>query len=370
MEFGLDSEQIALRDAVRALLAKRSGSAAVRAAVETPGGYDENLWHILCQEIGVAALAIPEEYGGTGASHVEMHVVLEELGRTLTPCPLLGSAVLAAQAVLASADVAACERILPDIASGERIAALAWSGIDGQWAPERPACTVTQSGHSSTVDGEAGFVLDGSLADTVIVVAASGSDVGLYEIPADHPAVDRTALPTMDQTRSLARLRFSGAPARRIGGDATDALRHVRDLACIALSADQVGLSSRSLELTVEYVKQRRQFGRAIGSFQALKHRLADAYVRVDSARSASYAAAFSAALGNPELPQDAAIARVTCSEAAREVTAEMIQLHGGIAITWEHDAHLYFKRAHSSAYLFGQPEEHLARFAALAGNS
>ena len=368
MEFALSEEQRALADTVRALLSKRSDSASVRAASGKPPGYDEDLWRTLCQDIGVAALAIPEEYGGMGAGPVETHVVLEELGRALTPCPFLGSAVLAAQAVLASGDTEACQRLLPGIASGERVGALVWTGTEGRWDPDHPACTARSDGEVSLLDGHAHYVLDGGSADTLIVAATSDSGAGLYEVTPQGSTVHCETVPVMDQTRSLATVRLDGAEARRIGRADAATLRHIRDLACVALSAEQVGVAARSLELTVEHTRRRRQFGRAIGGFQALKHRMADAFVLVEAARSASYAAAFAAASEDPALSCDAAIARVTCSEAVRQVTAEMIQLHGGIAITWEHDAHLYFKRAHSSTQLFGQPEEHLARYAELAG--
>jgi alkylation response protein AidB-like acyl-CoA dehydrogenase len=366
VEYELNEEQHALADTVRALLTKRSDSAAVRSAMDAPRGYDEGLWDTLCQEIGVAGLAIPEEFGGLGASLVEMHVVLEELGRTLTPSPLLGSSVVAAQALLASEDREACERLLPDIASGATIATLAWAPAEGQWSPERPACVADET---STLEGEAHYVLDGDIAHVLLVAASTGSGVGLFEVDVDGPGVHREAVPAMDPTRRLATVRLSGARGRRVGhADGVAVLRHVRDIACVALSAEQVGAAARSLELTVEHTKQRKQFGRPIGSFQALKHRMADAFVLVEAARSISYAAVFAAARDDPGLAQEAAVARIYCSEALRQVTSEMIQLHGGIAITWEHDAQLYFKRAHGSSHLFGAPEEHLERFAHLAG--
>lgn len=350
-------EARALREAVRDLLGKRSDSAAVRAATVTERGYDTELWSILCEQIGVAALAVPESYGGAGASMAEVHVVLDELGRTLTPCPMLGSAVLGAQAVLATGDEQACLRLLPGIAEGSTNAAVAWAGEDGRWHPETPAARAGDG----TVDGTAYYVLDGDTADVLLVPATTADGVGLFEVDPGASGARVEHTPAMDQTRRLATIELTGAPAQRLGtGDYTPALRRVRDLALLALSAEQVGAAERALELTVEYTGQRKQFGRPVGGFQALKHRMADSYVANESARSASNAALVSALDDGGDLATDAAVAKVCCSEALRQAAAEMIQLHGGIAITWEHDAHLYFKRAHSSAQLFGAPEEHV----------
>jgi alkylation response protein AidB-like acyl-CoA dehydrogenase len=284
-------------------------------------------WPALCA-IGVPALAVPEEHGGLGAGLTELRIVAEELGRVLSDAPFLGSTV-ATQAVLATGD----EQLLPRLAEGT-VAALAWTGEDGRWD------TAVCRGDLSTVDGRAQYVLDGDTAEILLVAAGDG----LYEVdPAD--AV-REHVPSLDETRRLATVTFDHAPARRLGP--LD-LMPVRDFACLVLAAEQTGAAARALELTVEYTQQRHQFRRPIGSFQALKHRMADLHVLVETARSAAYA----------DLP---AVAKVHCSEALSEVAAEMIQLHGGIAITWEHPAHRYFKRAHSSSLLFGAPHHHLPR--------
>ncbi|SES23798.1 hypothetical protein SAMN05216188_12790 [Lentzea xinjiangensis] len=314
-------EQLALRDAVRGLLDKHSD---VRAAIETPRGYDEDLWGRLC---GIGVLPIPERYGGSGAGLPETHVALGELGRTLTPAPLLSS-TLAARALLATGDEDACGRLLPRIADGV-VAALVWP-----W-----------DNRETTVDGTARYVLDGDLAE--ILLLADG--VSLYEIDLGEPGVTREHTPAMDPTRRLATVHLAGATATRLGPWSPE----VRDIALAALSAEQVGAAARALELTVEHTKTRVQFGRPIGSFQALKHRMADLHVLVETARSAALAATGEVA---------AAVAKVYCSEAFFQVAAEMVQLHGGIAITWEHDAHLYLKRAHGSAQLFGSPRDHLRR--------
>ena len=329
----------ALRDSVRALLAKRSD---VRAAMDSPLGYDDKLWSTLCEQIGVAALGIPEEYGGVGASIAEVCVVQEELGRTLTPTPMLGSAVLAAQALLATGNAEACARLLPGIAAGTSIATVAWTGEDGHWSPMRAALAASDS----TVDGRAHYVLDAGNADVVLAPAATPDGVGLFEVT---DAV-QSPTPGMDPTRRFGVVDCVRAPAVRLDQGGFP-LAHVRDLAVVALAAEQVGAAARALELTVEYTKQRKQFGRPIGGFQALKHRMADVYAHVEAARSALYAAILA---DDADLREAAATARVVCTEALEHATAEMIQLHGGIAITWEHDAHLYFKRAHGTARLFG----------------
>ena len=337
----LETEEAqALRDAVRALLTRRSGPEAVRAAMESPLGYDDKLWSTLCEQIGVAALAIPEHYGGAGAGLAEVCVVLAELGRTLTPAPLLGSAVLCGEALLRTGNDEACERLLPGIAAGTTLAALAWS--DGDWSP---GLTASATG----LDGRAHYVFDGDLADVLLAVARTADGIGLFEVPVE--GVRRERVTTLDPTRRLAVVDFAAAPARRLDiGGFGEQLPQLLDTAVVAVAAEQVGAAARALELTVEYTKQRRQFGRPIGSFQALKHRMADVHVHVEAARSALCAALVD---GDAEA---VATAKVVCGEAFAHAAAEMIQLHGGIAITWEHDAHLYFKRAHGTALLFGGP--------------
>jgi alkylation response protein AidB-like acyl-CoA dehydrogenase len=320
-------ERDALRDAVRGLL---SGHAT---------GADAGLWPRLCKEIGVAGLAVPEEYGGAGATLLETHVVLEELGRTLTPAPMLGCGVLATQALLLTGDRDACARLLPGICAGERIVAVAWD----------PPFTVAPDGRLS---GLARQVLDAG--DTML----AATDEALYEVDATAIATD-----SLDLTRSLYELHLDDAPARRLaGGFSVPALR---DVALVALSAEQVGAAERALELTVEYTKTRVQFGRPIGSFQVLQHRLAEAHVRLEAARAASWSAAEALVAGAADAPTLAAMAKVTCSETFQAIAAEMTQMHGGIAITWEHDAHLYLRRAWSTAQLFGAPTQHVRRLAA-----
>jgi alkylation response protein AidB-like acyl-CoA dehydrogenase len=346
----LTVEQRDLRDAVRGLIAKTQA--------------DRSPWRRLCDEIGVAGLAIPERYGGAGAGLAEICVVMEELGRNLTPSPLLGSAVLAAAAILASGDAAACERLLPAIADGSAIASLAWTTSAGHWDIAEVAYGARETGGGWELDGEAHYVLDGAAAD-VLLIAASVPDgsTGLFEVDPRAGGVARTAVPTMDAYRGLAVVRLTGARGRRIGGDAAGPLAIARDRACIALSAEQVGAAQRALELTVGHLLTRIQFGQLIGSFQALQHRAADLYVLVESARSLSRAVASAADEADPGTR--AAAAKVYCSEALTQTASEMIQLHGAIGVTWEHQAHRYLKRAHGGRYLFGSPARHLAAIAA-----
>jgi len=344
-------DRAALRQSVRDLLAKHSDSAAVRKAIASPDGFDTTLWARLVEQIGVAALAIPEEFDGVGASLAETHVVLEELGRTLTPSPMLGSTVLAAQLLLLSGDAEASARLLPGIAAGE-VVAVCWASESGWNTPD-----VTASGDSLT--GTAHYVLGGDVATTLLVLAGDGDSdgVALFEVDPDADGVERRRVPTMDPTRSLSQVSFTAVTGRRLSSPA-DLVERLTTVALVALSAEQVGAAQAALDLTVEYAKNRKQFGRVIGSFQALKHRMADMYALVETARSMSYAAALS------QDPQDAYAAKIYCSEAFEQVAAEAIQLHGGIAITWEHDAQLYFKRAHGTAQLFGRPHEYLGAVA------
>jgi alkylation response protein AidB-like acyl-CoA dehydrogenase len=346
---GLSAEQQDLRDAVRGLL----------------GTAGAEPWPRLCREVGVAGLAIPVRYGGAGAGPAETGLVMEELGRDLTPSPMLGSAVLAAQALLATGDEEACGRLLPAIAAGSATAALAWTTRAGRWDTDDVACAARSFGGGGwELDGEAHYVLDGEDADVLLVAARGPAGVGLFDVDPAQDGVHRTAAVAMDAARRLAVVRLTGARGQPIGGDATAALRSARDLACLALSAEQAGAARRALDLTVGYTMTRIQFGRVIGSFQALQHRLADLHVLVESARSLSRS--FAAAAGDaPRLGLRAAAAKVYCSEVLMRTAAEMIQLHGAIGITWEHQAHRYLKRAHGGLHLFGPPAQHAAAIAA-----
>jgi alkylation response protein AidB-like acyl-CoA dehydrogenase len=344
--YALTEEQEALRVAVGTLLDR---------------GADAAPWARLCREIGVAGLCVPVEFGGVGATLAETCVVAEELGRTLTPSPLLGSVVFAGHALLAGGDRAACARLLPGVADGSVIAALALTGVGGRWSPDDPACTAVSGANGWSLTGEAHYVLDGATADVLLVAARCPDGIGLFEVPVAKAG--RAGVTTMDSTRQLAVVTLADAPGARIGADARPALRAALDAAHVVLAAEQVGAAAECLRRTVEYSRTRVQFGRPIGGFQALQHRMADMYVLVETARSAARAAATA-----PDRTVAATVASVYCAEVLGEVAAEMIQLHGGIAITWEHDAHLFFKRAHGSSHLFGHPAAQLARLGDLVG--
>jgi alkylation response protein AidB-like acyl-CoA dehydrogenase len=347
---GLSVEQRDLRDAVRGLIAKTDPTAPP--------------WPRLCQEIGVAGLAIPERYGGAGAGLAETCVVMEELGRNLTQAPLLGSVVLAAQAVLASGDEAARGRLLPAIADGSAIAALAWTTPAGHWDTAELGCDARAVGRRWELRGEAHYVLDGAAADVLLIAATTPDGVGLFEVDPERRGVIRTPVAAMDAARDLAVVRLDGVTGRRIGGDAAAPLAFARDQACIALGAEQVGAAQRALELTVAHLLTRVQFGQPIGAFQALQHRAADLHVLVESARSLSRAVAADVAC-DPDIGLRAAAVKVYCSETLTRTASEMIQLHGAIGVTWEHQAHRYLKRAHSGRLLFGNPAKHLSAIAA-----
>jgi len=361
VNFAFSEEQEELRRITRQFLESKSPETEVRRLMETTEGYDPAVWSQMANELGLQSLVIPEEYGGQGFTYVELTVVLEEMGRALLAAPFYSTVVLATNAVLHSGDEAAKKEILPGIASGETIATLALTEPNGKWDLSGVEATATKSGDAWTIDGTKMFVLDGRVADVIIVAARTGAGLSLFKVDGDAAGLTRTPLATMDQTRKQAKLEFSGVPATLIGteGGADEVLGRVLDLAVVALAAEQVGGAQKVLDMSVEYAKDRVQFGRPIGSFQAIKHKCADMLLEVESAKSAAYYAAWCAAELNDELPEVACLAKAYCSEAYFHSAAENIQIHGGIGFTWEHPAHLYFKRAKSSELLFGDPTYH-----------
>lgn len=336
-------EQEELAATVRTLLAKRSDSAAVRTAIASAAGYDMALWQVLCEQVGVAALPIPEESGGAGFSLCEALVVAEEVGYALAPLPLLSSLVTSAALVDAPASADLLERI-----AGGEVATLASAGITAASPDVVEPLTWTDGRLSGTI----AYVIDGSTA-SIILAAAATSTGGVALVSVDPADVTRRETPAMDPTLRFATLVFDDAPATMLLEDATDTLAAAHRAGCLTVAALQVGAARRGLDMTVRYAKERVQFGRPIGSFQALKHRMADMLVRLEMARSAAAAAA-----ADPDLIHSAA---AYCSDSLSSIAAETIQLHGGIGITWEHDAHLVFKRAHALGHLFGQPHQHRA---------
>jgi alkylation response protein AidB-like acyl-CoA dehydrogenase len=357
VQFGFSEEQEELRRTVRAFLEQRSPEAEVRRVMDTVEGFDGAVWDQMGRQLGLQGLAVPEELGGTGSSFRELGIVLEEMGRALLPAPFFATAVLAAGALLHSGDDAAQKDLLPGIAAGETIATLAFAADDGRWDDLGSGVTAA----SGALSGTAGFVLDGHVADLLLVVARGDAGPSLYAVTADADGLERTPLFTMDQTRKLARVRLSSTPARLVGaeGAAGAIVERTLRLAAVGLAHEQVGGAHRCLEMATQYAKDRIQFGRPIGSFQAVKHKCADMLVAVELARSAAYYAAWCAATEDDDLAVAAAMAKSYCSEAYLYAAAENIQVHGGIGFTWEHPAHLYLKRAKSSQLLFGDPRHH-----------
>lgn len=361
MNFAFSEEQEELRNIVRQFLDAKSPESAVREQMETEAGYDPDVWRQMAEQLGLQSLIIPEEFGGQGYGYVELVVVAEEMGRALLCAPFFSTVVLAANALIHSGDDEAKARFLPAIAAGESIATLAFTEANGRWDESGIEAVATPDGDAYTITGEKSYVLDGAVADLVIVAARTADGVSLFSVDGSATGLTRTALATMDQTRKQAKLTFDGVPATLIGesGAGWDVLSTVLDLAAVALAAEQVGGAQRCLDMSVEYAKQRVQFGRPIGSFQAIKHKCADMLLEVESAKSAAYYAGWCAAQMNDELPSVASLAKAYCSEAYFHTAGETIQIHGGIGFTWEHPAHLYFKRAKSSELLFGDPTYH-----------
>jgi alkylation response protein AidB-like acyl-CoA dehydrogenase len=370
MNFAFTDEQDELRKIVRSFLESKSPESAVREQMETEVGFDRAVWAQMAEQMGLQGLHIPEQFGGSGFTYVELGIVLEEMGRALLCAPFLSTVVLAANALLLSGDDAAKKDYLPGIASGETIATVAFTEPSGRWDESGIEMQAAKSAEGYTLTGTKMYVLDGHTADLILVLARTGSSghrpdpgagISLFAVDGEADGLTRTPLSTMDQTRKQARLDFDGTPARLIESEGIgwDFMARVLDLVAVGLAAEQVGGAQKVLEMAVEYAKVRVQFGRPIGSFQAIKHKCADMLLEVESAKSAAYYGMWCAAEMDDELPSVASMAKAYCSEAYFHAAAENIQIHGGIGFTWEHPAHLYFKRAKSSELLFGDPTYH-----------
>ncbi|CAM3128915.1 acyl-CoA dehydrogenase family protein [Mycobacterium colombiense] len=366
------AEQEALRDVMRAFLGKYSTEADVRSQVDTELGYDQQAWATAAEQIGMQALPIPERFGGAGYGFDELAVVLEETGRVLFTGPVLPTVVLASSALLLSGDDRACEHYLPLIAEGSTVATLAVSEDSAAWTESDISVSAARAGQDWVLTGVKRFVLSGAQAGLVVVAARTDRGVSLFTVETPAQGLTVQSLPVMDLTRPMASLTFDNCPAVLVGhvGAGWATLTQVFDRAIVALACEQVGAAAAVLESTVDYLKVRQQFGRAIGSFQAVKHRCADMLVELESARSAAAYASAAIAAGAEDASAAASIAKVYCSQAFYHIAAESIQLHGGIGFTWEHPAHLYFKRAKSSEVLFGSPAAHRERIAELIGMS
>ncbi len=374
MDAAFTAEQDEIRRTLRELMAKRAGPDEVKAAVRTPAGHDAELWRTLAAQLGLPGLALDEEHGGVGCTTTELALACEETGRVLLPSPLLATAALAVPLICRLGSDEQKSELLPRIAEGALTAALAIPGAalatalglagvnQGDWAGGGRAGGVQARCDEEgwRLYGQAEQVLDGHCADLLLVAAHTGgfarSRTLLFLVRAESAGVVRVRQTTLDETRPQARIELRHAQAELLGPDDAEvvaaALAATGNAAAAVLAAEAVGAADRALERTVEYAKQREQFGRAIGSFQAVKHRLADVYVAVQAARSAAYYAAWAAARDDGERVGGLALAQAL--DALRTASGEAIQLHGGIGFTWEHEAHLYFKRAASDELLFG----------------
>ena len=364
------SELDELRSAVRSFLDAKSPEEAVRKVMETEPRYDPQVWAQLADQLRLPGLAIPEEYGGDGFGQVALGLVLEEMGRALLCSPFFATVVLGAQTLLASGDREACSRHLPGIAAGRTTAALAVAENTGAWDPVQIRTrAVRRSGEASgewELTGTKSFVIDGASADLLLVIARTTAGPSLFIVDRGAPGLTAEPMETLDPTRAMARLRLDGTPATLVGADGAGGrlMARVLDLAALGLAAEQAGGAGRCLESSTAYAGTRVQFGRLIGSFQAVKHKCADMLVQVELARASAREAARIADMGDDkEFAVAAAAAHLCCSRAYLFAAMENIQVHGGIGFTWEHPAHLYFRRAKSAQLLLGGPSAHGERF-------
>ncbi|WP_319429057.1 acyl-CoA dehydrogenase family protein [Mycobacterium sp. RTGN5] len=359
-EFRFTEEQQQLRAAVRKFCADNFDESTVRRLMEAEVPFDTKVWNRLGAELGVLGLSVPEADGGAGGSLVDQAVAVEQFGATLACGPLFGTVYLAIPALVASPGGPARDELLAQLVEGTRTAAFAVADTAGAFDPA--AVTVTANG--DTVSGTVQRVVDGAAADEILVAATSSDGIGLYAV--DAKDTQRTPLMTLDLTRPQATITFTDSPARLLAGpeEAERVITHALQVGSALLAVEQVGAAQHLLDLAVEYAKSRLQFGRQIGSFQAIKHKLADMLVDLEHARSAAYHAVWALSDGSDDPALAASIAQATSSAALSHIAADTIQVHGGIGFTWEHQAHLYFKRATTDAALLGSAEQHRSRIA------
>lgn len=378
MDFAFTDEQCMIREAAREFFQEHGASDRLRRAIDSAVGYDEDTWRAIGKEMNWAGITLPESLDGCGLGHVELAILQQEAGRCLHASPFFSTVCLATPAIDLAATDSQRASLLPAIAKGETRATLVFSDARGKPGVEGVVLELARRENGYCLSGEASYVTYGHAADLFVVAARSPGTRGidgitLVALPSDTPGIGVDKLAMLDQTRPMARIHFdnvSVAPeqilgvAEKSGAAFEKALCHAQ----IALAAEQAGGAESALAITASYAGQRVQFGRPIGSFQAVKHRLADMMVQVEAAKSAVYYAACIADEDSDELPEAAAIAKACCSDAFLDCAANMIQLHGGIGFTWEHDAHLYFKRARASATLLGTPQYHRERLAEIIG--
>jgi alkylation response protein AidB-like acyl-CoA dehydrogenase len=363
MNFAFSEEQEELRRYASQWLSERAPSKIVRELMESDEGFDRSHWTELA-EMGWLGMAIPEEFDGAGFGFLELVVLLEEQGRALLPSPFFSTIVLAAGALLTSGTEEQKAAWLPRIAAGDIVATVATTEPGGQWDAEGVEAVARKSDAGWEISGTKSYVLDGHTADLLIVAARTEVGVSLFLVPGDAAGLTRTLLDTMDATRKQAEVVLESvhvASDALVGeeGEGWSTIDQIMQTAAVALAVESVGGAQKCLDMAVEYAKDRQQFGRPIGSFQAIKHKCADMLVAVESAKAAAYYAAWAVSEANDEVALVAPLAKAYCTEAFYHCAQENIQIHGGIGFTWEHDAHLYFKRAKSNELLYGKPSEH-----------
>lgn len=354
-------ERATIREGFARLLAEKASEADLRRTMAREDGYDPELWQAIA-DMGIPALLVPADHGGIGAGPVEVEALMEEAGAALLAGPLLTSAVMAT-GLLAQACGDDRDRLMPGLASGERIATIALTGDAGTWTPDGVAVRAEPQGNGWTLSGDASFVLCAQTADVLLVVAQTDAGLGCFEVSPSASGLTIEPLKTWDPTLRLSRIRLDAVESLAIGGIDAAAFERTLDLARVALAGEQAGAARRIFEITVEYLKTRVQFGRPIGGFQALKHWAADLLIEVESATSAARAAAQALADDAPDKDVLVNLAAFTCADAFGEVAAASVQMHGGIAFTWEHQAHLYLRRARADAQLFGSSDAHRERY-------
>jgi alkylation response protein AidB-like acyl-CoA dehydrogenase len=360
-DLAVSGEHKELRSMVRQLMADTSSSARLREVMETEDGFDRATWSTLA-ELGLLALLVPECYEGLGQGPVESSIIFEEMGRALYPGPYFASVALATNALLCSGDGAACSDLLPGIAAGSTIATVAIAEAVTPWGSPNTVCTVARPDRDVWIlEGAKSFVPHGHVADLLLVTARTDAGLSLFAVESADAGVEARALTSLDLTRRLAAVTFAGARARLVGadGEAGPVVASTVDRALIALASEQAGGAARCLEMSVDYAKQREQFGKSIGSFQAIAHRCVEMLQRVEFARAASHYASACQATGAGELSVAARVAAAYCGRAYRWTAAENIQVHGGLGFTWEHDAHLHYRRSWASETLLGNADEH-----------
>ena len=361
-EFTFTEEQQQLRTAVRKFCADNFDEPTVRRLMESEVPFDPKVWHRLGSELGVLGLSVPEADGGVGGSLVDQAVAVEEFGATLACGPLFGTVFLAIPALVACPAGPARDELLAELVEGTKTAAFAVADKAGVFDPS----AVTVTANDDTLTGTAQQVVDGGAADEILVAANNSAGISLYAVDAAASGVTRTPLVTMDLTRPQAVVEFADTPARLLAGpqEAERVITHALQVGSALLAVEQVGAAQHLLDLSIDYAKSRLQFGRQIGSFQAIKHKLADMLVDLEHARSTAYHAVWALSNASDDPALAASIAQATASAAFSRIAADTIQVHGGIGFTWEHQAHLYFKRAATDAALLGTAEEHRSRVA------